>query len=189
MKKWTCCSSKGEQSEKREEVAVTLSSKVIDTIYLISQKKKAVEAICHDKKLIQECFSTLISKDVCNVGNLNGEKESCRRQEKKTLIGEEPVCNKEEDSDLRKELGREKIGGGELLGEEKKLGVETQEKENSQLSVIDAKGDSDDTRDGFEKAKQRGGHNFEERVGGGGGGKKCESVATSVEREEEYTQL
>lgn len=132
---------------------------------------------------------TLSSKDVCNVGNLNGEKESCGRQEKKTLIEEEP-SGKEEDSDLRKELGGEKIGGGELLAEEKKLGVETQEKkENSQLYVRDAKGESDDTRDGFEKAKQRGGHNFEERVGKGGGGEMCKSVSTSLEREEEYTQL
>ena len=126
------------------------------------------------------------------MGNLNGEKESCGRQEKKTLIGEEPFC-KEEDADFRKEVGGEKIGGGELLAEEKKLGVETQEKENSQLSVIDAKGESDDTRDGFEKAKQRGGHKVEERgevmVGGGGGGETCKSVATSLEREEEYTQL
>ena len=133
------------------------------------------------------------------MGNLNGDKESCEREEKKTLIVEKPFgkeeedaeepFGKEEDADLRKELGGgEMVEGGGLLSEEEKRGGQTQEKENSQMFVgEDVKGESEETR---EKAKQRRRQNVEERgemmVGAG---EQCKSVTATLEREEEYTQL
>ena len=141
-----------------------------------------------EENIIREFFlqHLHISKDVCNVGNLNGEKGSYGREEKKTLIGEKPFGKEgEEDADLRKELLepfgkadsdlRKGLGGEHLTGEEK-LGGQTQEKENSQISVgEDVKGGSEETRDGFEKAKHSRGPKVKERREEvmEGGGKNC----------------
>ena len=176
VKRWTRCSTKADETNNWEGAAFTLSSKVI------------VKKSYHD--FIQEILPTNILKDIGKVSNFKSEEpgKGMTRKERENTFGKE-------DSDLRRELSGEKIG---VLAEEK-LGVETQgrvkmeEKENSEMCIECALGESgNETKVGLDEAEKERENDTKVEERREMRGEKCggaESGVSLVEKEEEFTQL
>ena len=171
---------------------MTRCEKKIQTFIILQSHINSKNLISND--FIQEILPTNILKDIGKVSNFKSEepREGMTRKEKRTLIRENTFGK--EDSDLRRELSGEKIG---VLAEEK-LGVETQgrvkmeEKENSEMCIECAVGESgNETKVGLDEADKENDTKVEERREKRG--EKCGAAEASgvslVEKEEEFTQL